>query len=209
MKNRRSIVEILALSMSILLFTWFFYKIKVWWFEGLYYLLVLCMVIYFQYNSHVPLKTQGIRFDNFMISIKPVMIATALFTILITGISYLLNGGQWRLDMFSRTPWFLIWGTIQQFLLQSFLLIRVRSIVQNKYLTVIISTLIFCAMHIPNPLLVIFTFVGGLVWCGIFIGYPNIFALGLSHAIIDLWLLAVFPAELLANLRVGGLYLAY
>lgn len=207
MKTTRSILEILTLSMAILLFIWLFYRIKIWWFEGLYHLFVLCMVIYFQYHARIPFKTQGIRFDNFISSIKPAMIATALFIILLSGISYSLDSGQWRLWMFSRTPWFLLWGTMQQFLLQSFLLIRVKSVIQNKYLTVIISTLIFCTMHIPNPLLVIFSIVGGLVWCGIFSRYPNIFALGLSHAITDLWLLVVFPAELLANLRVGGMYL--
>jgi len=68
---------------------------------------------------------------------------------------------------------------------------------------VFLSSLIFSLVHLPNYYLMIFAFVGGFCWCYLFTKYPNIFALGLSHTVLDLTLLVIFPPEVLGNLRVG------
>jgi membrane protease YdiL (CAAX protease family) len=63
--------------------------------------------------------------------------------------------------------------------------------------------LVFGALHLPNPLLALATFAGGLVWAYVYQRAPNLLALGLSHGLMTWVLISSVPPESLYNLRVG------
>jgi len=55
-------------------------------------------------------------------------------------------------------------------------------------------------------LLVLLTFVGGLIWGAVYQRQPNLFALAMSHALSSLTLALAISPKLLESLRVGFKY---
>ena len=64
----------------------------------------------------------------------------------------------------------------------------------------------FAALHLPNPFLVIVTFIGGVSWCAIYARHPNIIPLALSHAAATVIILLSFPPATTNALRTGWRY---
>ena len=71
---------------------------------------------------------------------------------------------------------------------------------------VVLVAIVFSLFHLPNPLLAIVTFVGGMIWAAVYQRQPNLFALALSHALSSLTLALVISSKLLESLRVGFKY---
>jgi membrane protease YdiL (CAAX protease family) len=201
--KRAAAVEIAVILTLIYFYIWILVSFRNYTIDVLAYLSVLLVVCLLQTLHRLPLKVQGLRLDNFVRSLKPVAIFTLMLTLALIILALLWVEFTFRPEMFLRSWWFLLWGPIQQFLLQSVLQLRVRSIVNSRFGRIFVSSLIFSLVHLPNYYLMVFSFVGGLCWCYLFARHPDIFALGLSHALVDLTLLVIFPPELLGNLRVG------
>ncbi len=101
-----------------------------------------------------------------------------------------------------------IWALLQEFLLQSFLYLRLESLFGRRP-AVIIAAGLFALAHIPSPLLTILSFLGGLFFCEMFCRYRNIFPLGVLHAALGLTIASIFPDHILHHMRVGLGYLMY
>ena len=97
-----------------------------------------------------------------------------------------------------------IWGGAQQFILQTVVLREAQSIARRA--AVPLAAAIFAAFHLPNPFLLIVTFVGGLIWCSIYVRYPNIVPLALSHAAATVIILMSFDPSVTNALRTGWRY---
>jgi len=201
-------IEIAVVLTLIYFYIWILMPFHNYTIDVLAYLSVLLVVCLLQALHRLPLKVQGLRCDNFVRSLKPVAIFTLVLTSALITLALLWGEFTFRPEMFLRSWWFILWGPIQQFLLQSVLHLRVRSIVNSSSERILVSSLIFSLVHLPNYYLMVFSFAGGLCWCYLFTKHPNIFAFGLSHAVLDLTLLVVFPPELLGNLRVGPGFLS-
>ncbi len=61
----------------------------------------------------------------------------------------------------------------------------------------------FAAAHLPNPLLMVVTLIGGAVAAVAYQRHRNLFFLALAHALIGTMLWLVVPDALSHNLRVG------
>jgi len=110
-------------------------------------------------------------------------------------------------------PWnrawqYAIWALVQQFILQSFIFVRLESVFGNRR-AVLAASGLFAAAHLPSPLLTILGFLGALFFCEMFRRYRNIFPLGLVHAALGLAIAASLPDHLLHHMRVGIGYLMY
>lgn len=110
-------------------------------------------------------------------------------------------------------PWhrawqYAIWALLQQFILQSFIYVRLESAF-GGWRAVIGASLLFAVAHIPNLLLTLLSLVGALFFCEMFRRYRNIFPLGLVHAAVGLTIAASLPDSLLHHMRVGIGYLTY
>jgi membrane protease YdiL (CAAX protease family) len=95
-----------------------------------------------------------------------------------------------------------IWALAQQFMVQSFFYVRMEAILGGRR-AVLAAAVLFGVAHIPNPVLTVGSFFGGLFFCEMFRRYRSIFPLGLVHALLGLTIAASFSDAVLHHMRVG------
>jgi hypothetical protein len=98
---------------------------------------------------------------------------------------------------------------MQQFLLQSYFLLRLLRLLPGKVAPVIIAAGIFSLAHLPNPILTPITLIWGVIACVLFLRYRNIYAIGIAHGIMGLCIAVTVPNSLHHHMRVGLGYLRY
>lgn len=102
-----------------------------------------------------------------------------------------------------------LWALEQQFILQSFFFVTLEKLLRDSRKALVGATLLFCAAHIPNPLLMATTLLAALFFVSIFRRYRNIYPLGLAHALLGLSLAVTVPDHLIRHMRVGISYLHF
>src|SRR2546423_990863 len=95
---------------------------------------------------------------------------------------------------------------LQQVALNSYLMNRFLSALENPRLAALLGSLIFAALHWPNPVLVPVTFAGGLAMCLLFARERNILPLTLGQAILGGVAWWAFPIAWHHSMRVGPGY---
>ena len=112
-----------------------------------------------------------------------------------------------------RVEWaflaYIVWGLMQQFILQDFFLARLMRLVPTRAAAVIIAGALFALAHVPNPVLVVATLVWGIIACTLFLRYRNLYVLGLAHAILGMCLAVTIPNAVHHQMRVGLGYLQW
>lgn len=101
---------------------------------------------------------------------------------------------------------YLVWALAQQFILQSYLFLRLEVVLGSGLAAVGASALLFAGAHIPNPVLMAVTLIGGLVLCELFRRYRTLYVLALAHALVALSLSVSVPQAVLHHMRVGAAY---
>jgi len=104
---------------------------------------------------------------------------------------------------------YVVWSIMQQFLLQSYFLLRLLRLLPGKAAPVIAATVIFALAHLPNPILTPITLVWGVIACVLFLRYRNIYTLGVAHGILGLCIAVTVPNSVHRHMRVGLGYLHY
>ena len=94
----------------------------------------------------------------------------------------------------------------QQYVLNGFINRRAQLAFGKGVKSIVLVALVFSLFHLPNPLLAILTFVGGLIWAAVYQRQPNFFALALSHTLSSLTLALAISPKLLESFRVGFKY---
>ncbi|MDO8678951.1 MAG: CPBP family glutamic-type intramembrane protease [Acidobacteriota bacterium] len=106
----------------------------------------------------------------------------------------------------------MVWGGAQQFVLQTVVLRESRAVAGLSRAksrgrgAVLLAAAVFASLHLPNPFLVIVTFVGGLAWCWIYSRAPNILPLAVSHAAATVAIQMSFNPAVTNALRTGWRY---
>jgi len=149
------------------------------------------------------LREIGFRLDNFLSAARSLLLPTLGAVLLIVAVAWLLNqsfiSAPWR-NRFLLLP---LWALVQQYALNGFINRRAQLVTGKGWQSVLLVALLFGLLHLPNPLLSLLTFVGGLIWAFVYQRHPNLFALALSHSIISITLALVVSSKWLDSLRVG------
>lgn len=152
------------------------------------------------------LGREGLRASLWIVGVALLLSVGAIFIASRTHTLHHLHGPTPLL----RHGWgYIVWSIMQQFLLQSYFLLRLLRLLPGKIAPILAATGIFALAHLPNPILTPITFLWGVIACVLFLRYRNIYALGLAHGIMGLCVAVTVPSTLHHNMRVGLGYLRY
>ena len=102
-----------------------------------------------------------------------------------------------------------VWCAFQQYLTQSYFNNRLMLIIHNRHVCSAVVGIMFSATHIPNVILMVATFIAGVVFAEVFARYRNIWPLALAQAVGGLLVAAVSPDAIIHHMRVGPGYFFY
>lgn len=114
--------------------------------------------------------------------------------------------GLFAADKLAGLGKYFAWCLLQEFVLQSFFANRLVLIFKDQRRAAWMNGLIFAAVHIPNPVLVPVTLLGGYLLTRIFFSTRNLVPLALAQAIVGSLLAVAVPATWHHGLRVGPGY---
>jgi membrane protease YdiL (CAAX protease family) len=175
----------------------------------------VAVVLGFMFASHLlrgeSARDVGWRLDNFSEAARLLLLLfgpPAALLLLVGWLSGSLGLLRWQggQSIFGAPALGVLWGLLQQYALQGFINRRAQIVWGRGPKSVFVVALVFAALHLPNPLLTLATFAGGLLWAYAYQRTPNLLALGLSHGLMTWALVASVPPALLNNLRVGFKY---
>lgn len=95
---------------------------------------------------------------------------------------------------------------LQQVALNSFINNRLISLIRKPWLSSLIAGLVFASAHLPNPVLVPITLIGGVAMAWLFRRNRNVLTLALGQALVGSMLAWAFPPAWIHHLRVGPGY---
>jgi membrane protease YdiL (CAAX protease family) len=148
----------------------------------------------------------GVRLDNFwkaMAGVLPISLVAASVAI---GAGFFLRSIDPPRNIPVELAEYFAWAIAQQFALQSVILRRLEDTGLRGGAPLAAAAL-FSLVHLPNPGLLILTFLGGLLWCSTFRRNPNLVAVALSHAILAVVFVSALPLEVTGWFRIGPAYM--
>jgi hypothetical protein len=154
------------------------------------------------------LKDLGIRLDNIKPSGKECFVAILIGANLLIAIFFIHHEGftshslQYYFFDFLEYTW---WGTVQQFVLQSIIFVRMGQILKKGNITILAVSVIFSLLHAPHIPFMILTFICGLACCILFSRHRNIFTLGITHAVFAVMAASLLVPSVIDNFRTGPL----
>lgn len=132
----------------------------------------------------------GLRLDNFNASLWPYLVFTILGFLAIFAYATLLkqpHAIDWHKTSFFLHV-FLLMSVAQEFIYRTFLIPKLMTFTQNTALVMLIDSAIFLSPHLIYAELkksLPLVFIGGLGFCWMYIHYPNLILISLSHAVLN------------------------
>jgi len=183
-----SILEIFVIFiLPVLLFT---FKIIPLGFEfiALIVFSVLCILVILK--DKYSLKQLGFRLDNIKQGFIPYLLFTILGVIFITILALLTDRKPaeniWQYTHFKYL--FIPISFLQELGYRGFLIPKLESILSNKIWVLIINVLLFTFLHIfyfNLHLIIPLTFLGGIGFAALYMKYPNLYLVSISHMILN------------------------
>lgn len=196
--------EVLAVYAAILLYIWR-------WKEAHPFLWIpmLAAVLFSQWLQSDTLEAMGLTGRGFRPCARACLPILAI--VVVAGVFY----GLWRHDSAARLAslhavltfaGYLVWCSFQQYLTQSYFNRRLMKVMHSQHLRSFAVGLLFAGAHIPNPVLMVATFAGGVVFAEIFTRHPNIWPLAFVQAVAGFLIGGLSPSWLIHGMKVGPGY---
>jgi len=190
----------LAILGTILLYTWILEP------RGVPVVIPAAMVVVLTAWSALRTRTSGLLVKELLPASRATVFFTLPAVLVVLAIGFGIGTLHAPARLWETFAALVPWGGAQQWVLQTVVLREARQRT-SPVPSVVLTALLFALVHLPNPLLVLMTFIGALGWCAIFMRHPNFAPLAFSHAAATLALLAAFADGLTGGLRIGAAYL--
>lgn len=176
-----------------------------------FYFVAMAWVVLVTVFSHESRKTMGLQSDGFIRSSWMIGVACAMVAVAMAVASQMhtLHYPHSVRAFLGRFGGYILWSFVQQFLLQSFVLLRLLRLLRNSRSAVVIAAGLFALAHLPSPILTVATILWGLAACSLFLRYRNLYSLAIVHAMLGICLVMTIPGYVDHNMRVGLGYLIY
>ena len=147
---------------------------------------------------HDTAKTLGWRADNLWPATRQglLIFAVLIISTVLAGL-WLGAAESWRFFTYFA------FCLLQQVALNSFLTNRLLYALENPRMAALVASVIFAALHWPNPVLVPLTFIGGTAMSWLFSRERNIIPLTVGQAILGTLVWWAFPVAWHHGMRVG------
>jgi hypothetical protein len=161
------------------------------------------------YRDRLP--TLGLRLDNLRVAFAATFrlaLPCIAGLVLIALMRYVLGIYQGAPGSMRFPFFYFISAFVQQYTLQGFFHRRLMQVFSDQGVQRFLVAVIFSTLHIPNPLLIGVTFIGGFYSAWLFTRYGNLIPLSLAHGMLGTALSRSLPGWLIHKMRVGpGYYL--
>ncbi len=180
-------------------YLWLIFPLYHQWVKALSAVPIVLFLIYSHYVHKESLKDLGFRLDNWYESFKILLIFTSIsipVAYVIWHFFFPVNNYFYQRFFFWIKFFIHPFGALfQQYIFLAFFFRRYRDIFfPHTSIAIFFSALTFSMVHIPTPPLIIFCFVGGIFWSGIYNKYPNLFTIAISHSILAIFALNILLA---------------
>jgi len=160
--------------------------------------ILMTFVIHRDRLADLGLGSRGFLKATKSLAVPTLVIASILIAVAPAGLLTLV-----KLEGFGK---YFAWCLLQEFTLQSFFASRLLLVLKDPKRTAWINAAMFAAVHIPNPVLIPVTLLGGYVLTRVFISTRNLMPLALAQAVVGSLLAVALPASWHHGLRVGPGY---
>jgi hypothetical protein len=196
--SRARVFSEVVLAYALLEFAlWTRQPAQLWWGIAMLAVVVLLTIMGRHTLRDLGLTTRGI--ECAMIVVPFTMVAGC--ALLAIGWSF-----GWVHPVRLSARWFgtgyIVWAFVQQFMAQSFYFVRFEELVGSRR-AVWLSAALFSLSHIPNPVLLPATFIGGLAFSAAFRRWRNLYPIWVAHAAMGICISATFPVWWTHQMRVG------
>lgn len=194
------ITQIVTVFLMIECALWTHGRTQMYWFAASFATLGLFVLI-----SSPKVRDLGMGSKGLLNACRAIPVALLFSGLAIAIASFLgtLRGLYGELPVSGHALFYTIWAFEQQFILNSFFYKRFESLLGNNTEAMVVTALLFSLVHLPNPVLVPATFLGGLFFVSLFRRWRNIYPLGIAHAIMGLTLAITFPDSWIRHMKVG------
>jgi membrane protease YdiL (CAAX protease family) len=208
-KKLVSLFEIIILFFIILAYIWIIFPLgnQNLTYLGLFFILGLVSLSSLFHKKS--LKAIGLRLDNVASSLKTVGTFTLVCILLLVIGGIFFGSLEFNWEFVPVFLFYLVWAFLQQYTFQTFFNLRFSEVFEKRFASVLASSLVFSAVHFPNPFLLPVTLVVGFFWFWSYLENPNLFVVTFSHALLGSVVRYTLPSFITYNMKVGTLYMLY
>jgi membrane protease YdiL (CAAX protease family) len=175
-------------------------RLQARWFWVALVTLIVCVLWSRPRVSELGIGLRGVSGASLALPVALVVSSAILIVAWRMGTLKILYGDQ---PVSWHAIFYALWALEQQFILNSFFYRRFENLLGDNAKALLVTAVIFSLVHIPNPVLVPATFLGGLFFVSMFRRFRNIYPLALAHAMLGLTLAISIPDHWLRHMRVG------
>lgn len=179
-------------------------QLRLFWISAAF--IVVTTIVHRPTLKELGLAARGLRASWWVVPAALALAAAACVIAFHAGTLHPLFG---RGGTLSHSSAYVLWAMFQQFILQSYFFLRLERLLKSSAAAAVMSSIIFCLVHIPNPVLFSVCLVAGWFACELFRRNRNIYPLGVAHGILGLTIALTVPDHVQRHMRVGIGYYRY